>query len=80
VSSALAAAVDKVAEDLTLVEDDVERLLKSNKKLARAQAAQDEKVSAFIIEYRKASREVSDILTLHGRLLQDALEKLRTPK
>lgn len=79
-SAAALRVAAKVAEDLTLVEDDVERLLSSNRKMARKQSELDEKFSAFAIEYRKASRDVSEILTLHGRLLEDILAKLRTPK
>jgi hypothetical protein len=77
---AAAALAERTAEDLSLVELELVRLLEGNKQMGRRLSKLDEKLSALVIEYRAAITDVTDTLTSNTNLLERILEKLRGPQ
>ena len=71
---------EKFNDDLTSLEDDLEHVLESQRRLARGHDELKRKVSAFIADYNRAEGEFTSTLDYHGSLLEQLLAKLRTPK
>jgi cell division septum initiation protein DivIVA len=76
---ATAALAERTAEDLSLVELELVRLLEGNKQMSRRLSKLDEKLSSFVIECRRATDEIEQTLTLQGALLERILGNLRGP-
>ncbi len=77
---ATANLAERTAEDLSLVELELVRLLEGNKQMGRRLSKLDEKLSALVIEYRSAISDVTETLTSNTNLLERILEKLRGPQ
>ncbi len=77
---AVEALSERTAEDLSLVELELLRLLEGNKQLSRRVAKLDEKLGAFIGEYKLGIDAVETALALQGAALARILEKLRGPQ
>ncbi len=77
---AVEALSERTAEDLSLVEIELLRLLEGNKQLSRRVAKLDEKVSAFFTEYKQGVDAMETALSLQGAALERILEKLRGPQ
>ncbi len=77
---AVEALSERTAEDLSLVEIELLRLLEGNKQLSRRVAKLDEKLSSFVAEYKQGIDAVETALSLQGVALQQILEKLRGPQ
>lgn len=71
---------EKFNDDLTSLEDDLEHVLESQRRLARGHDELKRKVSDFIIDYRRSEEAFESTLNHHGALLEQLLAKLRTPK
>jgi hypothetical protein len=77
---ATAALAERTAEDLSLVELELVRLLEGNKQMSRRLSKLDEKLSSFVIECRRATDELEQALTLQGAMLERILGNLRGPQ
>jgi hypothetical protein len=77
---AVEALSERTAEDLSLVEIELLRLLEGNKQLSRRLSRLDEKVSGLVIEYRRTIDDVTTTLTSNTAMLERILEKLRGPQ
>jgi hypothetical protein len=77
---AVEALSERTAEDLSLVEIELLRLLEGNKQLSRRVGKLDEKVSGLVIEYRRTIDDVTTTLTSNTATLERILEKLRGPQ
>ena len=71
---------EKLAEDMSLIEGDLEHLAESVRKMAAKQNTISEKLSKLVIEYGEYAEEQSLALSLLGNSIQQILEKLRAPK
>lgn len=79
-NAALLRVSEKLSEDMSLIEGDLEQLAESVRKMAKAQNAISEKVSGLVIEYGQYAEEQSLALALLANSIQQILEKLRAPK
>lgn len=74
---AVLALTEKLVDDVTSLEDDFEHLRETQQKLSASVARLDEKVSDFVLEYRKSMADVTETLTLQGALLERIMARLR---
>lgn len=69
---------EKLADDITALEDEVEHLREAKRQLQKNLSALDAKVSAFITDYHQGMTDVTQTLALYGATIDRMVAKLRT--